>query len=495
MILAPAQQQLPIDISQLDLRQRTELDQLLDELLRRSKMRMLAEMFPDTGPLRRELYQKHLEFFAAGARYKERGFIAANRVGKTMGAGTEWTYHLTGKYPHWWIGHRFNHPIKLLVSGDTHETTRDILQVKLLGARADQPEKFGTGLVPGMDIKSVVRRPHVPGAVELARIAHVSGGESEIWFRSYVQGREIFQGFELHGFWPDEECPEDVYTEGLVRLMTHQGLCTLTFTPLQGITPLVQNLMDPSKMEEANRYIVQCGWDDVPHLDQKTKDQLFAKLPPHQRDARTKGIPSLGAGAIYPVLEEDITINDFLLPPHFHRGYGMDVGWNRTAASFGAYDRDSDILYAYSEHYRGLAEPPVHAQAILARGRWLTGAIDPAARGRSQADGMQLFTQYKGQGLNLVFANNGVESGIYETWMRLSTGRLKIFKSCQNTLAEYRIYRRDDKGAVVKQNDHLMDALRYMVMTMNQIMRPMPVDRPMFQEQEVADVLDPYVGY
>ncbi len=40
-----------------------------------------------------------------------------------------------------------------------------------------------------------------------------------------------------------------------------------------------------------------------------------------------------------------------------------------------------------------------------------------------------------------------------------------------------------------------MDALRYGVMTMNQIMRPMPVDRPMFQEQEVADVLDPYVGY
>ena len=72
MILAPDAQQLPIDIGKLDLRQRTELDQLMDELLRRSKMRMLAEMFPDTGPHRRELYPKHLEFFAAGARYKER---------------------------------------------------------------------------------------------------------------------------------------------------------------------------------------------------------------------------------------------------------------------------------------------------------------------------------------------------------------------------------------------------------------------------------------
>jgi hypothetical protein len=58
-----------------------------------------------------------------------------------------------------------------------------------------------------------------------------------------------------------------------------------------------------------------------------------------------------------------------------------------------------------------------------------------------------------------------VESGIYEVWQRLSTGRIKVFKSCLNLLSEYRIYRRDDKGRVVKENDHALDALRYLVMS------------------------------
>jgi hypothetical protein len=186
---------------------------------------------------------------------------------------------------------------------------------------------------------------------------------------------------------------------------------------------------------------------------------------PHQRQARVKGIPSLGAGAIYPVAEEDIVVDDFQLPIYWPRGYGMDVGWKRTAAVWHAHNRDTDVVYLYSEHYRGEAEPSVHAAAIRARGAWIPGAIDPAARGRSQVDGEQLLQSYIDLGLNLTKADNAVESGIYDTWERMSTGRLKVFKSLQNWLAEYRIYRRDTKGKIVKENDHLMDATRYDVKT------------------------------
>ena len=48
---------------------------------------------------------------------------------------------------------------------------------------------------------------------------------------------------------------------------------------------------------------------------------------------------------------------------------------------------------------------------------------------------------------------------------RLSTGRLKVFRTLQSWLAEYRLYRRDEKGAVVKKDDHLMDATRYFVVS------------------------------
>lgn len=218
-----------------------------------------------------------------------------------------------------------------------------------------------------------------------------------------------------------------------------------------------------------SKYLVTCGWDDVPHLDAKTKKELMDATPPYLRDARAKGIPSLGSGAVYPVEESEIVVDDFEIPKHWPRGYALDVGWNRTAAMWGAKDRQANTIYIYSEHYQSAAEPSVHAQAIRARGSWMRGAIDPASRGRSQKDGQNLLDIYNDLGLNLCLANNAVESGIYEVWCRLSGGGLKIFKSCRNTLSEYRLYRRDEKGKIVKDFDHLMDTLRYLVMTFDSV--------------------------
>lgn len=212
-----------------------------------------------------------------------------------------------------------------------------------------------------------------------------------------------------------------------------------------------------------SKHVTMAGWADVPHLDQKTKDTLYAGIPPYQRDARSKGIPQLGSGAIFPVPETEITVPDFLLPPHYPRGYGLDVGWNKTAAIFGALDRDTDILYLYSEYYKGEAEPVIHATGIRARGPWIPGRIDPAARGRGQRDGEQIMQDYIDLGLKLGLAINAREAGLYKVWTRLSTGRLKVFKSLSNWFAEFRIYRRDEKGHVVKDNDHLMDATRYLI--------------------------------
>jgi len=213
----------------------------------------------------------------------------------------------------------------------------------------------------------------------------------------------------------------------------------------------------------------------VPHLSEAVKAELEASYPAYQRDARTKGIPSLGAGAIYPVPESDITVADFELPPHWPRAYGMDVGWKRTAAMWGALNRDTDCLYLYSEHYRGEAEPVIHAEAIKGRGAWIKGAIDPAARGRGQIDGRELVQMYRDLGLDLIEATNSIETGIYELLTRMTCGRLKVFKSCQNWLGEFRLYRRDEKGRIVKEMDHLMDSCRYLQMELFNILSTKPV--------------------
>src|SRR5262245_19466063 len=138
------------------------------------------------------------------------------------------------------------------------------------------------------------------------------------------------------------------------------------------------------------KFTVQAGWEDIPHLDEKGKATLLSSYLPHELEARTRGIPSLGAGAIYPVAERDLVCDPFEFPLWYKHAYGFDVGWNRTAVIWGALDPESDVLYLYSEHYRGQAEPPIHVEAIKARGKWIPGTIDPAARGRNQRDGEKL---------------------------------------------------------------------------------------------------------
>lgn len=212
---------------------------------------------------------------------------------------------------------------------------------------------------------------------------------------------------------------------------------------------------------------VMVGWNDVPHLSAEQKASILSGIPPWQRQARTLGLPSIGAGAIYPLDEGDIVIAPFEIPHHWPRGYGFDTGWNRTAAIWLARDPDSDGWVAYKEYYRGKVDPAIHVRGIKqVAGDWMTGVIDPASRGQRGHAGEKLLDVYRGLGLNLELADNAVSAGITQVWDWLSTGKLKLFSNLSNTLAEFRLYQRDEKGNIVKQNDHLMDALRYAVMSL-----------------------------
>lgn len=454
-----------------------ELIKLDEEMERRRKTRKFQSYYPDTGPLRRELYSKHLEFFQAGKTKIARAAIAGNRTGKTTLNAYETTCHLTGLYPEWWDGRRFTTPVDWWAASDTGETTRDILQLEFCG----KINEIGTGMIPKhLIVGDPSRRRGIADAIDTVYVKHVSGGVSSLSFKSYDQGREKFQGTKKHGISLDEEPNMGIYTECLTRLMSttpgvEDGSMICTFTPLQGMSAVVlMFLNEPSE----NRFVLTMGFDHVPHLSEESKKKLLDSFPPHERDARSKGTPQLGSGAIYPVPESDIVVDDFEIPAHWPRAYGMDVGWNRTAAVWGAWNRETDTIYLYSEHYRGQAEPTIHAQSIKAKGDWIPGVVDPASRGKSQKDGSMLLEQYTELGLNLETAFNGVESGIYDVWTRLSTGRLKVFKSLNSWVSEFRLYRRDDKGAIVKANDHLMDATRYLVMSGLQRAKVKPVDTP-----------------
>lgn len=230
-------------LNNLSKEQLEELIAIQEELALRKSRRKIDVMFPDTGPLRRELYPKHLEFFRAGAFHRERLLMAGNRVGKTEAAGCECVYHLTGDYPEWWEGRRFNRPVSMLAAGDTLDNTRKIIVTKMLGKAENE---WGTGLIPHESIifPSIERWVGKPGMVSMIPVRHKSGGVSRCLLRSYDQGRRIFQGDEQDIIWLDEEVPYDVYEESLMRTMTTGGIVMMTFTPLNGLTDLVVSFMD-----------------------------------------------------------------------------------------------------------------------------------------------------------------------------------------------------------------------------------------------------------
>ena len=200
-------------------------------------------------------------------------------------------------------------------------------------------------------------------------------------------------------------------------------------------------------------------------------------------------------------MEEDIAVDDFEIPIWYPRAYALDVGWNATAALWGAWNRESDIVYIYSAYKQGQAEPATHVQAINARGTWIPGCADPASRASSQKDGKSLFNEYVDLGLDLSLADNAVEAGIFAVWQRLVSGRLKIFRSLRPFFDEFRLYHRDENGKIVKQNDHLMDCMRYLIMTgmKNAVEKPLE-DHPFKYRYGVPNVqgnaaVDRYTGY
>ncbi len=429
-------------------------EEIIAELERRRVQNKIDQFYATAA--NRAGYPVHMEFFNAGKKYSERLMCSANRVGKTEGVLCyEVALHLTGLYPDWWTGRRFKKAPRGWLGGDTATTVRDILQLKLLG----DVGSFGTGLIRAELIIDTTNKRGVPDAVEIIKVKHVSGGTAVCAMKSYDQGRTAWQGTEQDFVGLDEEPPEDIYTEALTRTMTTDGIIITTYTPMYGMTELTQSFFDIDKAD--SKFVCTATWDDVLHLTAEAKKKLWDSYPIHERDARAKGVPTIGVGKIYPVDLEPITIEPIRIPAHWMRGYALDVGWNKTAAIWGALDRDSDTLYLYSEHYQGEAEPAVHASAIKSRGA-LTGQIDPASRGRSQHDGKKLIQLYRNEGLTLVEADNSVETGIFEVYQRMTTGRLKIFNTCANLLKELPLYHRDKNGQIVKKNDHACDCLRYL---------------------------------
>lgn len=403
-------------------------------------------------------------------------FRAGNQLGKTLSSAHEVTYHATGKYPNWWKGKRWSRATTGWALGESMESTRDTLQRLLLG----RPGEWGTGTIPAKSIIGDPKRAQgIADSVDCIFVRHISGGISRIYFKSYEKGRTKLQGETLDYAALDEEPPADIYSEVLTRTNATKGIVWITFTPLLGMTEVVRMFLD-DQLRTPDRADINMTIDDVDHYTAEEKARIIASYQAHEREARTKGIPILGSGRIFPITEESIIVPPFSLPDLWPRICGIDFGIDHpTALAWMAWDRDNETVYVYDiERKRGVpdATPPHVAPLIKQRGDWIPVAWPHDGLQTEKGSGIQLAQQYRDQGVNMLHemaqlpetgdeqghkvSRTSVEAGISLMLTAMQQGRFKVFAGLDSWFEEFRLYHRKD-GKIIKLQDDLMSATRY----------------------------------
>jgi phage terminase large subunit-like protein len=413
-------------------------------------------------------YTKQKEFLDAGAKYSERLLIAGNQNGKTHIGAYEMACHLTGLYPDWWRGRRFDRPVRAWIAGETSLVVRDVQQRKLCGEPGVEAA-FGSGMIPKdlfADKPSLARG--ITDAYDTIQVKHASGGVSVGRFKSYEQGRQKFQGETLDILWLDEEPPMDIYSEGLTRTAATRGMVFMTFTPLQGPTDVVNRFLDePSPY----RLPITMTIEDAEHISREEKDRLIASWPAHEREARARGVPMLGSGRIFTAPDDSVTEEPIEhVPPFWYKLGGVDFGIDHP---FGyvliLWDKDADVIHVHHAYRVKDALPIQHADAIkrIAASVPVAWPVDGNVR---RDDGKPMADHYKRHGVPMLPGHAtwpdgsvSTEAGILEMDEREKSGRLKYANTLTDLLEERRLYHRKD-GQIVKLKDDLLSALRTAIM-------------------------------
>ena len=417
-----------------------------------------------------------MEFHNAGINNQERMLICANRVGKSESGGYEAALHMTGEYPDWWEGRRFDKPVLLWTGSPTNETSRDIIQKALIGGTS--ADELGRGFIPRENIvgRPKMRQAGVSDVVDAFKVRHVSGGISTCILKTYEQGWRKWQGTQPDVVWMDEE-PEDfkIYLEALTRLLTSHGLMLVTFTPLLGQTTLVRHYHDAT---HDGVWLGHATWDDAPHLLKVERDRMAQSYPSWQLQARTMGVPMMGEGAIFTTPEDDVAVDPFEIPAHWPQIKGIDFGIGHP---FGygklAYDRDSDIVYLIDCYRKADRLAPYHAERVKGKSNWIPVAW-PHDGHKRDSKGVEYQKNYKNLGVNMLsksarYSNDkggpqGVWNIIETVKEREETGRFKIFKTCGDYLEERRNYHikrdKNDIAEIVTRREDTLKAVFYAMM-------------------------------
>jgi phage terminase large subunit-like protein len=323
---------------------------------------------------------------------------------------------------------------------------------------------------------------------------------SWIQFFSNEQDVDKFQGAALHRVHFDEEPREDIRKECLMRLIDYGGEELFTMTPLSGMSWMYDEVYEPwerGQLEDGR--VVVVDMDDNPHLDETAKLRALSGLSAEEREARKSGRFVHFAGLVYPqfskarhILPTPLDLAH-AIPDGAEVFRGIDPGIRHMCAVLYGWLDENDELVIFDEialqgrTVREVCREMVNrdyrwgfvsAQRPGIRPRWTV--IDPAARNTNSQTGRSDQQEFADNGVFTVPGQNSVTAGINRVKERLEADKLKVMAHCVELRAEFKRYRwvsagrgeNEAKEAPVKKDDHLLDALRYIVMQ-----RPLAPDR------------------
>ena len=462
-------------------------------------------------------FEHQLEFFRTIS--DRRGILAANRIGKTVSTCYETAMHLTGRYPAWWEGKRYNKPITVMVAGEGWSQVALVLQNELLGAPdIKQADSLGTGAIPQDCIVRETMRSDGANCIGV-EIRHVTGGKSYLLFANYTQEVRQLQGFKLDLAVFDEQPPDDFFSEIVTRTATTQGQILCSFTPLKGLNGLVSKFWN---REEGYDYI-RVSWDDVPEYDlwhepfllHSTRQQLERDYLPHEREARMQGRPIMGKGAVFQIRSWPTYTTgdfDFARMPTIQRVIALDLGLvnDKTVISLMYWEPREREAWLHrqivvqgveeavpTQYINHLLRPEVYGTPIVLP----ADASTPGRYTMSSTSIRELFEQYELNVIEGAIMNppdaqgrktNHKSYGINQMRQMLEVGTLHVNENCVEFLREAQNYYVDTQGRFSDPDDTI-DSARYALLACLQgLAEPWDDKSP---QQRMAAQRDRYVKF
>lgn len=301
-------------------------------------------------------------------------------------------------------------------------------------------------------------------------------------FKNYEQGVDKFGGKDVDIIWFDEEPPQDIYKECMMRTIDRGGVIIGTMTPVNGMTWVFQEIFE--KDGERGIKCFMMDMESNPYLGRKEKDRILAGLTVEERKIRKEGKFIALHGLLYPQFrEERHVIEPFNIPDDWIRIVGIDPHLAKpTSVLWGALavypyrDISKGDWIIYRELRRSGIVSDIATSILVASGRErIKGYIgDPALNIKDNITGVNIFDAFAEHGIFLISANKKVESGVTavrELLDRHPVG-LHIFNDCPGIIWEFKHYvyadlntdqRKPYSEKIKKRDDDYMDCLRYMV--------------------------------